>query len=276
MSARATFARGGWLAAVPMEFHGHRKKLGFFLRSLEDFRARFGLAAAEVSVLEVGCSNGRNVSLPLAEQGYLVTGVDLHGPSIAYARAQAEGGLGNARFLCMDFFDFGSDDRFDVIVLSDILEHVSDPDRILAVALEHLAPAGMVLVCIPNGYGPYENEQRLLRATGLDRLLATASRGAKRLLGCRPERQTEYNYDSGHIQFFHLDDFRSLVASAGLCIDEQANGALFGGGVTYYLGLLLPFLVGPSLKLADQLPARWVSTWYFRLSAVAEVDRCAA
>lgn len=274
MSTRAISARGSWLAAVPLELHGHRKKLDFFLRSLDAFRTRRDLTAADISVLEVGCSNGRNVSLPLAEQGYRVTGVDLHGPSIAYAQAQT--GLANARFLCMDFFDFGSDDRFDVIVLSDILEHVTDPGRILAVALEHLAPAGMVLVCIPNGYGPYENEQRLLRATGLDRLLAAAIRSAKRLLGRRPERQTEYNYDSGHIQFFHLDDFRSLVASAGLCIDEQANGALFGGGVTYHLGLLLSFLVGPSLKLADRLPARWVSTWYFRLSAAAEVDLCAA
>lgn len=268
MSDSAASARGGWLAAVPLELHGHRKKLGFFLHSLDAFRGRRGLAAADISVLEVGCSNGRNVSLPLAEQGYRVTGVDLHGPSIAYAQAQSS--LANVRFMCMDFFDFGSGDRFDVIVLSDILEHVTDPGRILAVALEHLAPEGMVLVCIPNGYGPYENEQRILRVTGLDRLLAAAIRGAKRLLGRRPERQAEYNYDSGHVQFFHLDDFRSLVTAAGLRIDEQANGALFGGGLTYYLGLLLPFLVSPSLKLANRLPARWVSTWYFRLSAASE------
>lgn len=255
----------GWLAAVPHELHGHRKKLGFFLRALDDFRIRRGRAAADVSVLEVGCSNGRNVALPLAEHGYQVTGVDLHEPSIAYATERNN--LGNARFLCMDFCNFGSADRFDVIVLSDILEHVEAPGRILAVALEHLAPEGMVLVCIPNGHGPYENEQRFLRATGLDHLMAAAIRGLKRLLGRRPERQAEYNYDSGHIQFFRLADFESLARQAGLRIDEQANGALFGGGVTYAFGVLLPFIVRPSLRLADRLPPHWVSTWYFRLGA---------
>lgn len=258
----------GWLAAVPLELHGHRKKLQFFLHSLEVFKAEHGSCAEMVTVLEVGCSNGRNVSLPLAELGYQVTGVDLHAPSIHYAMAQ--GNLPNTRFLCMDFFEFSTEERFDVIVLSDILEHVSDPGHILAIALQHLTHGGMVLVCIPNGYGPYEIEQRVLRVTGLDRLMDATIRFAKRLIGRQTKRQTEYNHDSGHIQFFHLDDFQSLVAQAGLRIEKQANGALFGGGLTYYLGLLLPFIVAPSLKLADSLPSRWVSTWYFRLGASKE------
>ncbi len=258
----------GWLSAVPWELHGHRKKLGFFLQSLEDFRKRRGAEAGGVSVLEVGCSNGRNVALPLAEEGFRLTGVDLHEPSIAYANAHNN--LLNAKFICMNFSDFGSDDRFDVIVLSDILEHVERPDEILSVALRHLSPGGMVLVCIPNGYGPYENEQRFLRVTRLDRVMAAIIRGVKRLLGRRPERQTEYNYDSGHIQFFRLSVFQSMVRQAGLKINEHANGALFGGDVTYVFGILLPFIVKPSLKLADSLPACWVSTWYFRLSAEAE------
>lgn len=261
-------ASQGWLEAVPVELHGHRKKLAFFLRALESFRQRRGTTAAAVSVLEVGCSNGRNVALPLAEQGYRVTGVDLHAPSIAFA--QTHNDLPNARFVCMDFADFGTDDRFDVIVLSDILEHVDQPGRILAVALDHLAASGMVLVCIPNGYGPYENEQRVMRATGLDRLMEAAIRGVKRLLGGRPERQAEYNYDSGHVQFFRMADFEALAHGAGLRIDEQANGALFGGALTYTFGVLLPFIVRPSLALADRLPVRLASTWYFRLSAAAE------
>lgn len=253
----------GWLAAVPLELHGHRKKLAFFLRSLATFRALRGLSLADTRVVEVGCSNGRNIALPLAEQGYRITGVDIHAPSIAYASAHNT--FPNVRFLCQDFADFASDEFFDVVVLSDILEHVEDPLHIILTATKHLAPGGMVLVCIPNGYGPYENEQRLLRVTGLDRLVEGVIRWGKRLLQRRVEKQAEYNYDSGHIQFFRMHDFESLATSAGLRIEEQANGALFGGGATYYFGLLLPFIVTPSLWLADQLPSRLASTWYFRL-----------
>lgn len=252
-----------WLAAVPLELHGHRKKLAFFLRSLEEFRARNGLGLADTRVVEVGCSNGRNIALPLAEQGYQVTGVDIHEPSIAYASAHNV--FPNARFLCQDFADFASDEFFDVVVLSDILEHVEDPLHIIRTATKHLAPGGMVLVCIPNGYGPYENEQRFLRVTRLDRLIEITIRWGKRLMQRRVEKQAEYNYDSGHIQFFRMSDFESLSAAANLRIEELANGALFGGGATYYLGLLMPFIVTPSLWFADRLPSRWVSTWYFRL-----------
>lgn len=259
-----------WLAAVPLELHGHRKKLAFFLRSLEAFRTRRGLSLADTRVVEVGCSNGRNIALPLAEQGYRVTGVDIHEPSIAYA--SAHNSFPNARFLCQDFADFASDEFFDVVVLSDILEHVEEPLHIIRTATKRLAPGGMVLVCIPNGYGPYENEQRFLRVTGLDRLIEGAIRWGKRLMQRRAEKQAEYNYDSGHIQFFRMSDFESLAASAGLRIEERANGALFGGGATYYLGLLLPFIVMPSLRLADRLSPRWVSTWYFRLG-VADDSR---
>lgn len=252
-----------WLAAVPLELHGHRKKLLFFLRSLEEFRARSGLGRAEVRVVEVGCSNGRNIALPLAEQGYQVTGVDIHEPSIAYASAQNT--FPNVRFICQDFTDFASDEFFDVVVLSDILEHVEDPLHIIRTATKHLAPGGMVLVCIPNGYGPYENEQRFLRVTRLDRLIGQIIRLGKRLVQRRVEKQAEYNYDSGHVQFFRLKDIESLAAAAGLRIEERRNGALFGGGATYYLGLLMTFIVTPSLWLADRLPPQWVSTWYFRL-----------
>lgn len=263
MDSPASPQNSCWLAAVPLELHGHRKKLAFFLRSLEEFRARNGLGLADTRVVEVGCSNGRNIALPLAEQGYQVTGVDIHEPSIAYASAHNV--FPNARFLCQDFADFASDEFFDVVVLSDILEHVEDPLHIIRTATKHLAPGGMVLVCIPNGYGPYENEQRFLRVTRLDRLIEITIRWGKRLMQRRVEKQAEYNYDSGHIQFFRMSDFESLSAAANLRIEELANGALFGGGATYYLGLLMPFIVTPSLWFADRLPSRWVSTWYFRL-----------
>ena len=257
-----------WLKAVPLELHGHRKKLQFFLDSLEAYRRQRSLKPAEVSVVEVGCSNGRNISLPLAEQGYVLTGVDIHEPSIAWAEEHNQ--FDNARFICQDFALFSGDEMFDVVVLSDILEHVDNPLSIIRLSLEHLKPGGMILVCIPNGYGPYENEQRFLRFTHLDRLIEVVKRRIKILIGRRPEYQVAYNYDSGHVQFFRMRDFEGLTREAGLEISDRANGALFGGSLTYALGILMPFIVSPSLRLANLLPASCVTTWYFRLERMSE------
>ncbi|ODS23482.1 hypothetical protein AB835_08595 [Candidatus Endobugula sertula] len=247
--------------AVPLELHGHRKKLNYFFSSLEEYRSTQGIEPNQIHVVEVGCSNGRNIAMPIAERGYQVLGVDLHQPSIDYANANNM--FENAKFVCKDFAEFSSSEKFDVIILSDILEHVEDPAFIANLAIEHLSENGLVLICIPNGYGPYENEQRFLRVTRLDKLLNSIKLFIKRILG-RKVTKLAYNHDSGHIQFFHLKDFEALVQQVGLVIEDRTNGALFGGGFSYALGKLLPFIIRPSFNLADKLPPQWVSTWYFR------------
>ena len=90
-------AHPSFFEAVPVEMHGHRKKLEFFAASLQRLAAERGLRPADIAILEVGCSNGRNVALPLAELGYDVTGLDVHEPSIAAANAANR--MPNARFL---------------------------------------------------------------------------------------------------------------------------------------------------------------------------------
>lgn len=264
------------LLAVPVELHGHRKKLEFLRSSIERYRSAHGLAPEQVRVLEVGCSNGRNVTLPLASCGYRVTGLDIHEASIEYAKAH--NAFSNARFLCMDLADLPEDEKFEMLVLSDVLEHVDDPAGICARALRHLAPGGMVLISIPNGFGPYELEQRLLRRTRLDRLfdysvkkVGRALRRPSSMQG-RPVGGPAYNYESGHVQFFHLRDFLSFLDRVGLEVQRSANGALFGGTLTINILGRVPFIVKGSLKLADLLPQRWVSTWYFACSLRSDAE----
>jgi len=250
-----------WYRRIPVELHGHRKKVDFFLRSIERFQRERRLNAADVAILEIGCSNGRNVSLPLAERGYRVTGVDLHEPSIAWASANNP--FPNARFLCQDAENFVTQETFDVVILSDILEHVTEPLKLLQLARRLVRESGLLLICIPNGYGPAELERRFIEATGLDRVPKALRAMLHRMSGRRP---VAYNEDSGHIQYFRLRTIQSLIAQAGFVIDECQKGALLGGGFTYPLGRLSPGLVNASLRLANHLPHAVVSTWYFRCS----------
>ena len=251
-----------WYDRVPLELHGHRKKLEYVLDSVEQLRRARDVKVERIAVLEIGCSNGRILTLPLAERGYDVTGIDLHEPSIA--QAVADNTLPNARFICRSAEEFIAVQSFDVVVLSDILEHVGDPRRLLGMAARLLNPGGIVLICIPNGFGPAEIERRMLERTGADRVLLRIRGTVNRLRG---RERVAYNNDSGHIQRFRRTDIERLIADAGLRIEDCRKGALFGGAVSYPIGNLLPGLVRVSLALADRLPFACVSTWYFRCTA---------
>lgn len=249
-----------WYSQIPVELHGHRKKLDFFVVELERFARARDRAQGDISILEIGCSNGRNVSLPLAERGYDVTGVDLHQPSIEWATAHNS--FGNARFICRDAGDFRSERTFDVVVLSDILEHVEDPLQLLMLAGSLINDGGMVLVCIPNGFGLGEIERKLVEVTRFNSVLQALRAGINRL---RRRQSVPYNEDSGHIQYFRMSTISALIQRAGFKIENKGKGALLGGGITYPFGMFFPGLSRATLKIADYLPFWAISTWYFRL-----------
>ena len=260
-------AHPSFFEAVPVEMHGHRKKLEFFAASLQRLAAERGLRPSDIAILEVGCSNGRNVALPLAELGYDVTGLDVHEPSIAAANAANR--MPNARFLTRELSELTSDRPYTVVILSDVLEHVDDPQQMLASGLAHLAPDGIVLVSIPNGYGPFEIERFLFYKGLLTPVLVVRNwaRWVKRRVfkrGLEPlPPLPAYNWESGHVQFFTRRSFRTLLAGAGLRIRRHGNGCLFGGEVTSYLHAYWPAMTPRSLAAADHLPGALVSTWYF-------------
>ena len=245
---------------IPLELHGHRKKTTFFLNTIKDYLRDNKLNDNEISILEIGCSNGSLVTLPLADQGYNILGIDLHKPSIEVANKNNT--YSNAHFECKDLADFDTSETFNIIILSDILEHVEDPNFLLKMSKKHLADNGIILVSVPNGYGPSELERRFLETTKIMNLINYFTWLIARLIG---RRSVAYNSDSGHIQFFKMKDLKNLYDASELEISSFNKGALFGGGITYPLGKILPFIIKPSLNLADKINSNFVSTWYFCL-----------
>jgi SAM-dependent methyltransferase len=245
--------------------HGHRKKVMFFIDCLHDYARRQGMQPGDVRILELGCGNGRNVSLPVAEQGFDVTGVDVHEPSIAAAKARNS--LPHARFVRGDFAAFKTDQRYEVVILSDVLEHVANPKYMLEVALMHLAEHGIILISIPNGRGPAEIERLLIRIGLLKpvlRVILGIGAVKRRIMRSPTPVTVPYNNDSPHVQFFTLASFSRLVYQSGLRIERQINGFWFGADLTAYLFRFLPGLLSLNLRIADSLLAQMVSSWYFQ------------
>jgi SAM-dependent methyltransferase len=270
-----------YLSELPEFMHGHRKKTLFFIDRLRQYAENLGLERRDVRVLELGCGNGRIVTLPVAEQGFDVLGIDSHLPSIEAARAHNR--LDNARFECGDFSEAPASGDFHAVILSDVLEHVDDPGRMLDTAAYALREDGILLVSIPNGFGPYEIEQFLIRKGILRLPLALVRAGVrsgvrvKQLLRGAPPPDPEppaYNVDSPHVQHFTLGRFGNLLRSRDFRVECRKNGACFGGDLTYFLFYFAPPLVPASMRLADALPAQLVSTWYFecRLSGITALQ----
>ncbi|SHJ35541.1 Methyltransferase domain-containing protein [Hymenobacter daecheongensis DSM 21074] len=99
----------------------------------------------DAAILEVGCSGGP-LQQRLRAEGYSnLTGIDLSEPAIALARQRQ---IPNVQQMDGARLSF-ADASFDVVVASDVLEHIEDEQRALLEWRRVLRPGGRLLVFVP-------------------------------------------------------------------------------------------------------------------------------
>ena len=112
--------------------------------------ARFGKSGpaplAGVRILDIGCGAGL-LCEPLARRGARVTGVDPSTGNVPAARIHAA-----RERLAIDYrvgepeAALRDDERFDVVLLLEVVEHVDDPAGLVGRAARHVAPGGLLFV----------------------------------------------------------------------------------------------------------------------------------
>lgn len=125
-------------------FHNHR--LNFWL-SIVDYEGK--------KVLDIGCNTGI-LLIPLKEQGVDILGVDISKADIKKAKHNlTQRNLSNqcVRVANAQKLPF-SNNFFDIILLSDILEHVGQPKAVAKEAIRVVKPGGLILATVPNGLHP--------------------------------------------------------------------------------------------------------------------------
>ncbi|MGG4491629.1 methyltransferase domain-containing protein [Metabacillus idriensis] len=115
-------------------------------------------------VLDIGCSQGINAIL-LGREGKKVDGIDISHESIEYANTE----LGkehpsvqaSVSFKVSNFMtDHDIENDYDTILLTEVLEHISDPDSFLKKTASHLKPGGRLIVTVPFGINDYLDHKR--------------------------------------------------------------------------------------------------------------------
>jgi SAM-dependent methyltransferase len=250
---------------------GYGKRLRFVVEAITtEYRGR---PLASVRVLDVGCGNGSLLAIPLAGGGFDVTGIDLHRPSIERARRIAVA-MPNARFIAGPVTDL-TEPPFDVVILSEVLEHVFDPRALLLASLEHLKPGGIVVITVPNGYGEFEIDSWIFRtfhlgvaADFLKWLLRNGS--AESVRGDQPDMPATDNENCPHLQFFRRRRLKQMFRECSLALVRESAGSFACGPlVCHALGRSRRFIEW-NARVVDKLPLPLASSWYFVLRRATE------
>jgi 2-polyprenyl-3-methyl-5-hydroxy-6-metoxy-1,4-benzoquinol methylase len=153
-------------------------------------------------VLDIGCSGGHFAEHVRAD-GHHVTGVDLlEIPGVRertdhFVKASLEDGLPGE-----------AGDNFDVVVAADVIEHLSQPARVLRDVCRVMRPGGQLLLSVPNFAHWYPRLRVAAGLFGYDR------RGI---------------LDETHLRFFTRATLRRLVRASGFDIlEERATGLPLG------------------------------------------------
>ena len=137
------------------------------------------------SICDLGCGNG-HITGRLGAMGYHVTGVDASASGIEIAR-RAYPGVEFVHALIDRDLNLG---EFDLVISSDVIEHLYRPSDLLEAAASQLRPGGHVLLGTPyHGY----LKNLVLAATG------------------KMDAHFSALHDGGHIKFFSVSTLSKLM-----------------------------------------------------------------
>jgi len=244
--------------------NGFRKRLEFIAAQIEEHRHAKG---RKLQILDVGCGTGIWLTIPLAACIGEVRGIDIDPKAIAFAQEEAARRGLRAIFECVPL-ESVQDGWFDVIICSEVLEHIPAYDNFFALLVKKLRTDGLLIITVPNGHGPFEIQswlwRKLFEDTWFHRLL--------RRLRCTRSRTNIppafLDADCGHVNFFSRGDLAKLFERHQMRI-KRFEGRTFLCGIFINPFLAHPCLAAINSQLGSRLPAWLVSGWMYALAPSA-------
>lgn len=178
-----------------------------------------------LSVLDLGCGTG-TMAFYLANNGHKVVGIDISKKAIKIAKESA-GYLklkGEARFSCKDIKKFETKQKFDLVICSEVLEHIKNDANVLKKIFRFLKKNSLLVISVPSKNAP-------LHKWGLTK---------------------EFDRRAGHLRRYSTEELKSKIENAGFKMikivktEGLTRNALF---VFDKLNSFIKFIKGPLVKL---------------------------
>ena len=244
------------MASEAENSYGWRKRFAFVAEAID--------AAAPARVLDIGCGTGAGLTVPLAHAYPEIEFLGVDSDTLSIRQAQQSSCPPNLRFLIEQPVP---ERQFDLVIASEVLEHVEDPPAFIASLRGFVRPGGRLVVTVPNGYGPFEFFsliEVLLNLSGAQRILRAIKHRGRTGTPSAPTGDAVTLAVSPHVNFFSRRALMRLFGAAGLRLHRFQP-------TTFLCGYLIDSLIrGPRIadwnaRVADRLPPAFASDWMFVL-----------
>lgn len=208
--------------------YGHLKRLNWISKRI----------SKNQTVCEIGCGTGAMLVLPLVQSGVKAVGIDTDEKSILYGKELfRKHQVAPAVFTPQEFSHIS--DRFDVIIVSEVLEHLTNPEHVdfFKLIRSKLKNGGKLFVTVPNGYGWFELESFLYFKKNVGKWIQKFKINhridqVKNLV----LRKTDWvNTEpstfchSPHVQRFTYNSIQKLLENQGFEVTQKSGSVLFAG-----------------------------------------------
>jgi len=182
-----------------------------FLVKYSSYGAILHQVSEKSHVLDIGCGDG-NVSSLYLTKGCTVTGIDISEKALKYAAGQ---GIKILKYNINEIPLPIKNESFDIVIFSDVLEHVIDPFSLLVDTHRILKKNGKIIISVPN-FARFSNRLRMLIGDPIDLL-----------------HFDKYGDDVEHLHWFTVPKMKYLLKKSGyshitICPIGLPFGFIFG------------------------------------------------
>ena len=234
--------------------YGHEKRFGFFTTVFDINEPK--------SVLDIGCGTGEMLTVPLALKYPHIQfyGVDSDYESIAIAKANNC----PANLKLFASLEEVGQMQFDMVVASEVMEHVESPYDFLVALKQHVSVGGRIILTVPNGFGPFELgtlAENILYVFGILKIIKLL-RGRKMADSATVPKDTVAN--SPHLNYFTLKQLEGLFLDAGLSPFVFKSRTFICG--PFFDKIVTSFNLSQwNASVADKISSSFCSDWMFEL-----------